>query len=51
MQWKVTRYAAPVPISQNHRMDWVGRDLKDHQAPALPPTAGRAANLHISHMV
>ena len=32
--------------SQNHRVAWVGRDLKDHQAPASPAT-GRAANLHI----
>ena len=32
--------------SQNHRMAWVRRDLKDHQAPTptpLPPTTGRQA--------
>jgi len=32
--------------SENHRVAWVERDLKDHQAPASPAT-GRAANLHI----
>ena len=26
--------------SQNHRMAWVGRDLKDHEAPTLLPKAG-----------
>jgi len=30
-----------------HRMAWVGRDLKDHEAPTLP--TGRATNLHISY--
>ena len=42
-------WATPVPgkvahfgscQSQNHRMAWVGRDLKDHQAPIPPPQAG-----------
>jgi len=29
-------------------MAWVGRDLKDHEAPT-PPTTGRATNLPISY--
>jgi len=28
--------------SQNHRMAWVGRDLKDHEFPT--PLPGRATN-------
>jgi len=31
--------------SQNHRMAWVGRDLKDHESPT--PLQGRATNLPI----
>ena len=31
--------------SQNHRMAWVGRDLKDHESPT--PLLGRATNLPI----
>jgi len=31
--------------SQNHRMAWVGRDLKDHESPTPPP--GRATTLPI----
>jgi len=31
--------------SQNHRMAWVGRDLKDHESPT--PLPGRATNLPI----
>jgi len=30
---------------QNHRMAWVGRDLKDHESPT--PLPGRATNLPI----
>jgi len=33
--------------SQNNRMAWVGRNLKDHESPTLPPATGRASNLHI----
>ena len=37
---------APVIMrSQNHRMAWVGRDLKDHESPT--PLPGRATNLPI----
>jgi len=32
-------------LSQNHRMAWVGRDLKDHESPA--PLPGRATSLPI----
>ena len=32
-------------ITQNHRMAWVGRDLKDHESPT--PLPGRATNLPI----
>jgi len=28
--------------SQNHRMAWVGRDLRDHESPT--PLPGRATN-------
>ena len=31
--------------SQNHRMAWVGRNLKDHESPT--PLLGRATNLPI----
>jgi len=31
--------------SQNHRMAWVGRDLKDHESPT--PLPGRDTNLPI----
>jgi len=31
--------------SHNHRMAWVGRDLKDHESPI--PLPGRAINLPI----
>jgi len=34
-----------VKKSQNHRMAWVGRDLKDHESPT--PLTGRATNLPI----
>ena len=27
-------------LSQNHRMAWVGRNLKDHESPTTPPQAG-----------
>ena len=32
-------------FKQKHRMAWLGRDLKDLEAPT--PATGRAANLHI----
>jgi len=32
-------------LSQNQRMAWVGRDLKDHESPT--PLPGRATNLPI----
>ena len=32
-------------ITQNHRMAWVERDLKDHESPT--PLLGRATNLPI----
>ena len=32
-------------LQENHRMAWVGRDLKDHESPA--PLPGRATNLPI----
>ena len=35
-----------ITASQNHRMAWVGRDLKDHESPTAPAT-GRATNLPI----
>jgi len=35
----------PLTESQNHRMAWVGRDLKDHESPT--PLLGRATNLPI----
>jgi len=28
------------PLLQNHRMVWVGRNLKGHEAPTAPPPAG-----------
>jgi len=34
-----------IAISQNHRMSWVGRDLKDHESPT--PLPGRATILPI----
>ena len=38
------RAGAP-PLTSNHRMAWVGRDLKDHEPPT--PLPGRATNLPI----
>ena len=34
-----------IMITQNQRMAWVGRDLKDHESPT--PLPGRATNLPI----
>ena len=34
-----------INLSQNHRMAWVGRDLKDHESPT--PLPGRATSLPI----
>lgn len=31
-----------IMVSQNHRLPWVGRDLKDHTVPT--PVMGRVAN-------
>jgi len=36
--WEKNETNTPFIESQNHRMVWVGRDLKDHEAPAPPPT-------------
>ena len=32
-------------LQENHRMAWVGRDIKDHEAPT--PMPGRATSLPI----
>jgi len=39
------KICAKFHTSQNHRMAWVGRDLKDHESPT--PLPGRATNLLI----
>jgi len=38
-------YSTVLTESQNHRMAWVGRDLKDYESPT--PLPGRATNLPI----
>ena len=38
--YEIAVYLYLVHLSESHRVAWIGRDLKDHQAPALLPQTG-----------